>query len=34
MRFADFMYRTGMIQQKPGSWKDIFFHTVHHLPGS
>ena len=33
-KFADFMYRTGMIQQRPASWKEIFFDTVHNLPGN
>ncbi len=34
MKFAEFMYRTGLIQQKPGSWRDIFFDTAHHLAGN
>jgi NitT/TauT family transport system substrate-binding protein len=34
MKFAEFMHRAGMIPRKPLSWKDVFFETVHHLPGS
>jgi NitT/TauT family transport system substrate-binding protein len=34
MKFADFMHRAGMIPQRPTSWKEIFFDTVHHLPGN
>lgn len=34
MQFADFMHRVGMISQKPGAWKEVFFDTVHHLPGN
>jgi len=34
MKFADFMHRTGLIAQRPASWKDVFFDTVHHLPGN
>jgi NitT/TauT family transport system substrate-binding protein len=34
MRFATFMYRTGLIKEKVNSWKDLFFPEVHDLPGS
>jgi sulfonate transport system substrate-binding protein len=34
MKYVEFMYRTGMVKQKPASWKDLFFPEVHHLPGS
>jgi NitT/TauT family transport system substrate-binding protein len=34
MPFADFMHRAGMIGQRPGSWKEMFFDTVHQLPGN
>lgn len=34
MKYVDFMYRTGMIKQKPASWKELFFPEVHSLPGS
>ena len=34
MKFADFMHRTGLIAQRPGSWKEVFFDTVHHFPGN
>ena len=34
MKFADFLHRAGTIPAKPASWKDVFFDTVHHLPGN
>lgn len=34
MKFTDFLYRVGVIKQKPASWKDMFFPEVHNLPGS
>lgn len=34
MKFAEFMHRAGMLAQKPGSWKEVFFDVVHHLPGN
>ncbi len=34
MRFADFMAKAKTIQNKPASWKDLFFPEVHSLPGS
>ena len=34
MKFADFMFRIGTIKQKAASWKDLFFPSVHNLPGS
>lgn len=34
MKIADFMYRTGALKQKPASWKDYFFATVHSEKGS
>jgi NitT/TauT family transport system substrate-binding protein len=34
MKFAEFMHKVGLIKEKPGSWKDIFFADVHNLPGS
>lgn len=34
MPFADFMYRTGGIKEKPASWKDLFWENVHSKPGS
>ncbi|OYX11612.1 MAG: hypothetical protein B7Z15_11495 [Rhizobiales bacterium 32-66-8] len=34
MKIADFMYRTGALKQKPASWKDYFFETVHSEKGS
>ncbi len=32
--FADFLAKTGTIPAKPASWKELFFGTVHALPGS
>ncbi len=32
--FADFMQRTGMIKNKPASWKDMFFPEAHGLDGN
>ncbi len=34
MKIADFMYRTGALKQKPSSWKDYFFETVHSEKGN
>jgi NitT/TauT family transport system substrate-binding protein len=34
MKFANFMYRIGMVKTKVKSWKDLFFPELHHLPGS
>ena len=34
MKIADFMYRTGGLKQKPSSWKDYFFETVHSEKGN
>jgi NitT/TauT family transport system substrate-binding protein len=34
MKYADFMYKIGMIKTKPASWKDLFFSEAHDLPGS
>lgn len=34
MKVADFMYRTGALKQKPASWKDYFFETVHSEKGN
>ncbi|QTL05679.1 ABC transporter substrate-binding protein [Aquabacter sp. L1I39] len=34
MKIADFMYRTGALKQKPTSWKDYFFETVHSEKGN
>lgn len=34
MKYADFMYKVGSINIKPNTWKDLFFPTVHNLPGS
>ena len=34
MVFADFMFKTGLIKTRPGSWKAFFFPVVHNLPGT
>ncbi len=34
MKYVDFMYQTGQIKARPGSWRDLFFSNVHNLPGS
>ena len=34
MEFANFLHETGGIKNKPASWKDSYWETVHHLPGS
>jgi NitT/TauT family transport system substrate-binding protein len=34
MKYADFMKRTGVIQNVPGSWKDYAFENLHDQPGS
>jgi NitT/TauT family transport system substrate-binding protein len=33
-KFADFMYRTGSIKTRPGSWKDLFFDNIYAKEGS
>ena len=32
-KFADFMFRTGLLKTKPSSWKDMFFAEAHALDG-
>jgi NitT/TauT family transport system substrate-binding protein len=34
MKFANFMFKTRMIQERPSSWKDVFFPEMHGEPGS
>jgi NitT/TauT family transport system substrate-binding protein len=34
MKFADFMFKAGMIKEHPSNWKDIFFPEAHDEPGS
>ncbi len=34
MKFADFMFKTKMIKDRPSSWKDVFFPEVHGEAGS
>lgn len=31
--FADFMFRTGMLKTKPGTWRDYYFDDIHNLDG-
>ncbi|MFM9848382.1 MAG: ABC transporter substrate-binding protein [Hyphomicrobiaceae bacterium] len=33
-KMIDFMHRVGLVKNKPGSWKDLFFPEAHALPGS
>ena len=33
-KYADFMHEDGSIKVKAGSWKDVYFPEIHHLPGS
>jgi NitT/TauT family transport system substrate-binding protein len=33
LKYADQMFRTGVIKTKPSSWKDVFFAEAHELPG-
>jgi NitT/TauT family transport system substrate-binding protein len=33
-KFSDFMFKTGTIKTKPGSWKELFFSNVHSKQGS
>jgi NitT/TauT family transport system substrate-binding protein len=34
MTFADFMFKQGLIKQRPSSWKDMFFPDVYDMSGS
>jgi NitT/TauT family transport system substrate-binding protein len=34
MKFAEFMFRTRAIKQRPASWRDVFFSEVHGEDGS
>ena len=34
MKYADFLYKSGTIKQRPNSWKELFFSEIHDLPGS
>jgi NitT/TauT family transport system substrate-binding protein len=34
MKFTDFLLESGVIKQKPSSWKELFFPEIHDLPGS
>jgi NitT/TauT family transport system substrate-binding protein len=34
MKYAEQMYKTGVIKTRPDSWKDPFFPSAHGLPGS
>lgn len=33
-KYAEFLHRTGGINNRPESWKDIYFPEIHDLPGS
>ncbi|HEY8518535.1 MAG TPA: ABC transporter substrate-binding protein [Gammaproteobacteria bacterium] len=34
LRYAHFMHDIGSIQNRPGSWRDLFFPEIHEAPGS
>jgi NitT/TauT family transport system substrate-binding protein len=34
LKFAEFMYSVGSINEKAADWKDLFFPEIHDLPGS
>ena len=34
LKYADQMFKTGVIKTKPAVWKDVFFPEAHSLPGS
>jgi NitT/TauT family transport system substrate-binding protein len=34
MKYADFMHSIGSINNRPASWKDMFFPEIHGVPGS
>ncbi len=34
LKYAEQMFRTGVIKTKPASWKDVFFPVAHDLPGN
>jgi hypothetical protein len=33
MKFATFMHKVGLLDQKPESWKDYFFPVMHPADG-
>lgn len=33
-KFGDFMFRTGVLKTRPGTWQDYFFPEIHDQPGS
>jgi NitT/TauT family transport system substrate-binding protein len=33
LKYAEQMFKTGVIKTKPSSWKDVFFAEAHGLPG-
>ena len=34
LKYAEQMFRTGVIKTRPASWKDVFFPVAHGLPGN
>jgi NitT/TauT family transport system substrate-binding protein len=34
LKYAEQMFRTGVIKTKPSSWKEVFFSEAHGLPGN
>jgi NitT/TauT family transport system substrate-binding protein len=33
-KMIEFLHSIGSVKNKPDSWKDLFFHEAHALPGS
>lgn len=33
MKYADFMAGVGSIKARPLSWQELFFPSIHHVPG-
>ena len=34
MKFAEFMFKTGILKTKPDNWKDVYFPEIHKLSGN
>jgi NitT/TauT family transport system substrate-binding protein len=34
LKYAEQMFKTGVIKTMPSSWKDVFFAEAHELPGN
>jgi NitT/TauT family transport system substrate-binding protein len=33
MKYAEFMATVGSLKARPGTWQDLFFPSIHHVPG-